>query len=127
MQNLARLARFAEDQEVADAFTDELKEADNAKKVAERTVLPPRNRLLPLPHITADPQSRANSGERVAAWLDPQAPQKPMPMLEEPDITVWARRRTARDRVLIVARYMRREHPCRCPCSGLTSIPSQRS
>ncbi len=60
VRRLARLARFADDEEAADALAEELKEAVKAKRAAERMVERLHEQHRPLPRITPTPRHWPN-------------------------------------------------------------------
>jgi site-specific DNA recombinase len=90
VKRLARLARLADDEEVADALAEELKLAVKEKQAAQRVLDRLTAEQHPLPQIVADPASLAELSERVAAWLDPADKEKMELALEGLDVTVWA-------------------------------------
>lgn len=90
VRQLARLARFADDDDAADALAEELKLAVREKKTAQDALRRLETRQRPLPQLTADPEQLAALSARVAAWLDPTDVEKLKLALEGLEVTVWA-------------------------------------
>ena len=90
IRRLARLARLTDLDEAADSIAEEMKAAVLLKRSAEADLADLLNRRKAMDPVVADPESLAELSEKVAAWLDPEDPEKVKLALDGLDVTVWA-------------------------------------
>ena len=90
LDRLARLARFAEDDDVLEALGQQMRQVGREKKIAEGEVARLAQAQPAMPHLEMDEAFLTDLSERVAAWLDPTDQEKMRLALEGLEVTVFA-------------------------------------
>ena len=90
MRRLARLARFADEDEAADTIAEEMQAAALLKRQAEADLADLLACEESADAIYPDPTELALLSEQVAAWLDPEDPEKVKLALDGLDVTIFA-------------------------------------
>ncbi len=90
IRRLARMARLLEDDDGTEAIAEEMKNASFLKKEAASELADLLTKREAGAPVVADPGALLELSEKVAAWLDPNDPEKVKLALDGLDITVWA-------------------------------------
>ena len=90
IRRLARMARLLEDDDGTKAIAEEMKNASFLKKEAASELADLLTKRGVGAPVVADPAALMELSEKIAAWLDPNDPEKVKLALDGLDITVWA-------------------------------------